>query len=196
MKFYLDNSMNQIRALAIILGIAFAGAFSVHAQNLNKATDLKATPSADAKTVKNLPSGTALKLAKREGFWVEVDAGGAKGWLKLSDITMGSGATGGIGALDTGRTGKGNIVSTSAARGLSAKELVAAKPDAQEFESLKSLTVSSQEAEQFAQAGGLKTRTLGMLPAPSPASSNDSAKSPSSGGSKGKKSKVDDDDDD
>lgn len=188
--------MIQTRALAISLGIALACTFSVHAQSLNKAADLKASPAGDAKTVKNLPSGTAVKLAKREGFWVEVDAGGIKGWLKLADITMGSGATGGIGALDTGRTGKGNIVSTSAARGLSAKELVAAKPDAQEFESLKSLSVGAQEAEQFAQAGGLRSRTLNMLPAPSPSSTNEPGKSTSSGGSKAKKSKGDDVDDD
>lgn len=173
-----------------------ASVLSAQAQSLNKAADLKASPAADAKTLKSLTSGTAVKLAKREGFWVEVDAGGAKGWLKLSDITMGAGATGGIGALDTGRTGKGNIVSTSAARGLSAKELVAAKPDVQEFESLKTLGVSSQDAEQFAQAGGLKTRTVAMLSAPAASSNNETGKAAASGGPKGKKSKADDDEDD
>lgn len=173
-----------------------ASVLSAQAQSLNKAADLKASPAADAKTLKSLTSGTSVKLAKREGFWVEVDAGGAKGWLKLSDITMGAGATGGIGALDTGRTGKGNIVSTSAARGLSAKELVAAKPDVQEFESLKTLGVSSQDAEQFAQAGGLKTRTVAMLSAPAASSNNETGKAAASGGPKGKKSKADDDEDD
>lgn len=188
--------MKQTIAPALALLVHLASVFSVHAQTLNKAADLKANPAGDAKTVKNLPSGSAVKLAKREGFWVEVDAGGAKGWLKLSDISMGSGATSGIGALDTGRTGKGNIVSTSAARGLSAKELVAAKPDVQEFESLKTLGVSSQEAEQFAQAGGLKTRSVTMLSAPAASSSNDTTKAATSGGSKAKKSKADDDEDD
>jgi hypothetical protein len=188
--------MKQTYAFALALGISMASVFSAQSQTLNKATDLKASPAGDARTVKSLASGTAVKLAKREGFWVEVDAGGAKGWIKLSDVTMGSGATGGIGALDTGRTGKGNIVSTSAARGLSAKELVAAKPDVQEFESLKTLGVSAQEADQFAQAGGLKTRTVAMLSAPAASSSNDSGKAAASGGAKGKKSKVDDDEDD
>ncbi len=188
--------MKQTCAFALTLGLSMASVFSAQAQTLNKAADLKASPVADAKTIKSLISGTAVKLAKREGFWVEVDAGGVKGWLKLSDITMGSGATGGIGALDMGRTGKGNIVSTSAARGLSAKELVAAKPDVQEFESLKTLGVSAQEAEQFAQAGGLKTRTVAMLSAPAGPSSIDTSKAAASGGSKGKKSKADDDEDD
>ena len=106
--------MNQTRAFALALGVSVSSVFLAHAQSLNKVADLKANPVADAKTIKTLTSGTSIKLSKREGFWVEVDAGGAKGWLKLSDITMGAGATGGIGALDTGRTGKGNIVSTSA----------------------------------------------------------------------------------
>jgi hypothetical protein len=182
--------------ILLAIKLTFASAYLAQSQTLNKVADLKASPAGDAKTVKSLTSGTAVKLAKREGFWVEVDAGGAKGWIKLSDITMGSGATGGIGALDTGRTGKGNIVSTSSARGLSAKELVSAKPDVQEFESLKTLGVSPQEADQYAQAGGLKTRTVAMLSAPAASSSNDSGKAAASGGAKGKKSKVDDDEDD
>lgn len=188
--------MKQTCAFALALGLSVVSVFSVQAQSLSKATDLKASPATDAKAVKSLTSGTAVKLAKREGFWVEVEAGGAKGWLKLSDITMGSGATGGIGALDTGRTGKGNIVSTSAARGLSAKELMAAKPDVQEFEGLKTLGVSAQEAEQFAQAGGLKTRTVALLSAPATSSSSDTGKAAASGGSKRKKSIADDDEDD
>jgi len=167
-------------------------AWAVHAQTLSKASDLKASAAADSKTVKNLPAGTPVKLAKREGFWVEVDAGGTKGWVKLSDVAMGAGVSAGIGAMDTGRGGKGNIVSTSAARGLSAKELVAAKPDPQQFENLKKLSVTSAEAEAFAQAAGLKTRTLALVAA-APA---ESGKSTSGGGGGKKKAAKDDDEDD
>jgi len=188
--------MNKSYPIMLAAKLVFASTYLVQAQSLNKAVDLKASPAAAANTVRSLMIGTDVKLLKRENFWVEVDAGGSKGWLKLSDITMGAGATGGIGALDTGRTGKGNIVSTSAARGLSAKELVAAKPDVQEFESLKTLVVSSQDAEQFAQAGGLKTRTVAMLSAPAASSNNETGKAAASGGTKGKKSKADDDEDD
>ena len=177
--------------------VFFGGGFPpLHAQTLNKAVDLRVSPTADAKLLKNLPVGTALKLIKREGFWVEVDASGIKGWLKLSDVSMSQGATSGIGALDTGRTSKGNIVSTSAARGLTAKELVSAKPDLVELEHLKSLSISAQEAQQFAQAAGLKSRTVLLLKAPASSPSGKSKKIVTGKDGKDKKSKDDDDDQD
>lgn len=188
--------MNPNILMAVAWGLMAGQCSSLSAQTLSKAADLRASPDANAKALKNLPSGTAVKLSKREGFWVEVDASGAKGWVKLSEVSMGQTPTAGIGALDTGRTGKGNIVTTSAARGLSAKELVAAKPDVQEFEQLKLLAVNPQEAEQFAQAAGLKTRNLALLASPVSAVSPSAGKPSSEGGGKGKKSKTDDDDDD
>ena len=107
------------------------------AQSLSKPADLKASPAPEAKTVKSVAANVSVKLLKRQGFWVEVSADGATGWIKLSDVNMSAASGPGLSAVDTGRTGKGNIVSTSAARGLSDKELTSAKPDAQQFEQLK-----------------------------------------------------------
>lgn len=155
-----------MRLLSIFLlfwGMLVSIGTPLYAQTSNKSTDLKASPANDSKVIKNIPAGTALKLSKREGFWVEVEAGGAKGWVKLSDVTMGQGPAGGLGVLDTGRAGKGNVVSTSAARGLSARELVAATPDLNEFENLKKLSVTSRDAEQFSNEGGLATRSMPLL---------------------------------
>lgn len=126
-----------------------------------------AEPSAESKTLKNLTAGTPLKLTGRQGFWVMVDASGGTGWLKVSVVTMGSGVSTGLGALDTGRAGRNNIVSTSAARGLSAKDMLAARPDFSQFELLQKLTVGSAEAQNFAQFSGLKGRQLALLGAPS-----------------------------
>ncbi len=171
-------------------------AVGVQAQTLGKATDLKASPAPEAKTVKSLPANAPAKLLKRQGFWVEIESGGASGWVKLSDLNMGSGGAS-ISAMDTGRTGKGNIVSTSAARGLSAKELTAAKPDVQQFEQLRALSVSAADAEAFAQAGGLKVRTVALLAAPSAAaSSGGGGGSASAGPARRKPAKSADDDED
>lgn len=74
-----------------------------------------------------LSAGTAVKVAERQGFWVRVEAGGRSGWVKASGLTFSSGP-GGPTAIDTGRLGTGNIVSTSAARGLSAKDLLNGTP--------------------------------------------------------------------
>ena len=136
------------------------------AQSLSKAADLKASPAPEAKTVESVAANVSVKLLKRQGFWVEVSAGGATGWIKLSDLNMSAASGPGLSAVDTGRTGKGNIVSTSAARGLSDKELTSAKPDAQQFEQLKALAVKPVDAENFAQAAGLKSRTVALLAPP------------------------------
>lgn len=161
----------------------FAG--GVYAQTTVGAVGLRAEAQPDAKVVQKLADKATVKVLKRQGFWVEVEASGAKGWLKVSEISLGSGATGatGLGGLDTGRTGKGNIVSTTAARGLTAKELVAAKPDPQQVTQLKGLAVSASAADAFAKAGGLTVRQVALLSG----ASTDSASTPVPASSKAEK---------
>jgi hypothetical protein len=72
-------------------------------------------------------AGAAAKVVERQGFWVRVDVPGRTGWIKASGLSFSSGRGGPI-AIDTGRMGAGNIVSTSAARGLSAKDLLDGTP--------------------------------------------------------------------
>jgi len=167
--------------------------FSVSAQVLSSATDLKESQSTESRSVKNLPPNTPVKLLKREGFWVEIEAAGAKGWVKLSSVNMGAQSPG-LNPMDTGRTGKGNIVSTSAARGLSAKDLTLAKPDPGQFAELQKLAISGTDADKFARSGGLTTRQIALL-AVGPKSA-DSAKSKPQSSVKKQPKKTDDDDDD
>jgi hypothetical protein len=187
----MNQSIRRMFALCILLllgGISLG----VSAQTLSAATDLKESQSADSKTLKNLPANTPVKLVKREGFWVEVEAAGAKGWVKLSTVNMGAQSPG-LNPMDTGRSGKGNIVSTSAARGLSAKDLTLAKPDPTQFAELQKLAVSRADADKFAKSGGLNTRQIALLAAsPKPA---EASKPKSPPAKKPKKSDDDDDDD-
>ena len=177
--------------LSISLALLSSSAFT---QTLNSASDLKETQSLESKTVKNLASNTPIKILKREGFWVQVEVAGAKGWVKLSSVNM-AGQTPGITPLDTGRTGKGNVVSTSAARGLSAKDLTLAKPDPAQFEELKRLSVDSNEADKFAKAGGLSTRQIALVSSLTKPSEPSKSKQTSSTGNKLKKPADDDDED-
>jgi hypothetical protein len=195
LKFNILNTLAMRLLFSMICYIAFAVASQAHAQMLSKAADLKAEPAAEAKTVKSLPANSVAKIFKRQGFWVEIESGGSKGWIKLSDLNMSASGGASLNAMETGRTGKGNIVSTSAARGLSAKELVAAKPDPQQFEQLKALAVSASDAENFAQSSGLKSRTVTLLVTPVATASNTTA-AHNSGSSRRKSNKNEDDDED
>jgi len=190
---YFINFFYCIRASVFLAFLAVADLGQ--SQTLSNTSDLKAEPATEAKTVKVLAKNAPAKMLKRQGFWAEIESGGSKGWVKLSELNLAAAGVAGFSAMESGRTGKGNIVSTSAARGLSAKELIAAKPDPLQFEQLKSLTVSSADAENFAQSAGLKTRSVALLAAPARPPSS-AAASGSTDAVRRKSSKKEDDDDD
>ena len=128
----------------------------IQAQTLKENTGLFDKP--DGAKTADAKAGTPLKITKRQGFWIEVDAGGKKGWVKLGVVNMAS-TTGGSVALDTGRTGKGNIVSTSAARGLSAKDLLQGKPDPQAVVKLESYVLNASVVPAFRTEGSIHPLT-------------------------------------
>lgn len=158
------------------------------AQEVPATTGLKVSPDEAAKAAGTIQAKSPVKILKRQGFWVEVEAKGARGWLKASAISFGSPGAG-LAGLASGREGKGNIVSTSAARGLSSKELVAAKPNPSQVDALDLLAVDSTAAEAFAISGKLARRTVSMLAAPMKPSEK------SSGNPKKRTTSKDEDDD-
>lgn len=99
----------------------------VHAQTIREEASLFDRQEGKPGAV-SLSAGSTVKALRRQGFWVEVDAAGRVGWLKVSQMSF-AGATAGATAIDTGRLGTGNMVATSAARGLSAKDLVGGQPN-------------------------------------------------------------------
>lgn len=187
---FLQKFVVSLLTLAMLLPLG-----ELQAQMIAKPADLKAEPMSEAKNLKALQPNTPVKMMKRQGFWAEVEVAGQKGWVKLSDLNMSTGVSSGLIQMDTGRSGKNNIVSTSAARGLSGKELIAAKPDPLQFDQLKSLAVSAADAESFSKSGGLQTRTLSLLVAQSPPAASNPATG-QSGAAKGKTSKNSEEDED
>ncbi len=167
MKLIFVSMKRSILLGNLAFGIALMGVPNPSpAQTLSIQANLRAEPTTDGKVLKQLPADTAVKVLKRQGFYLEIEAAGLKGWVKASEVSLSKPGSSGLSNLDTGRMGKGNIVSTSAARGLSSKELIAAKPDFSQVEQLKSLGVAGKVAEDFALQGGLQQRKLALLSAP------------------------------
>lgn len=137
---------------SVLFFLTLISSSAMQAQSLKENTGLFDKP--DGAKTADAKAGTPLKITKRQGFWVEVDAGGKKGWVKLGSVNMAS-TTGGSVALDTGRTGKGNIVSTSAARGLSAKDLLQGKPDPQAVVKLESYVLDVSVVPAFRTEGSI-----------------------------------------
>ena len=99
-------------------------------------------------------AGAAIKIKRRQGFWVEIDLEGKSGWVQLAKINL-SGGSGGPIAIDTGRTSTGNIVSTSSARGLSAKDLLNGKPDRQAVARLERFVIDDSAVARFRSDGDI-----------------------------------------
>ncbi len=178
-----------IRRIIFIVSLLLSELLS--AQTLREEVLLLDKPEGKPGSVK-LAAGTSVKTLKRQGFWVEVDAAGKTGWLKVSQINF-AGATSGSTAIDTGRLGTGNIVATSAARGLSAKDLVSGQPDFNQAGKLEMLTVQSSEVQAFLVAGNvvaINQKIQLTAPRPSPASAT--AAGQGSGASSKAKKKEDD----
>ena len=164
------NTKNRLlRPIQWFALLIFSCALAAQAQTVREEVLLLDKPDGKPGNVK-LAAGSPVKAVRRQGFWVEVDASGKTGWLKVSQINF-AGATGGATAIDTGRLGTGNIVATSAARGLSAKDLVSGQPDFNEVNKLDALTAPPQMVQSFLVAGGLVAVTEKIqltIPRPAP----------------------------
>lgn len=140
---------------------AFCLSTLAYGQTFNADTPVLAAPEAAAKVVGNARGGAAVKVVKRQGFWLEVEAGAIKGWVKISAVKMATST--GPTAIDTGRLGGNNIVATSAARGLSAKDLLEGRSDEKAIERLNAMRPEARQINQFAQEGGLGEVKLAMF---------------------------------
>ena len=143
------------RTLLPSLALAIAASFAAPgwAQTLRDDTAPFDKPDGKPQTA-SWKAGSTLKVLRRQGFWVEVESAGKVGWVKVSSIVFGS--AGGPAAIDTGRMGTGNIVSASAARGLSARDLLEGKPDFAEVAKLDLLTADAATLDAFKTSGGIR----------------------------------------
>lgn len=175
--------------LTVLAGVFFP---SISAVGQTMREDVIALDKPNGKaTSHKFVSGSSVKVVRRDGFWIEVSVAGKSGWIKASQVNFSS--PGGSVAIDTGRMGSGNIVSTSAARGLSAKDLLNGKPNLSDVGRLESIRVDAKDVQAFALAGNLrppsssiKLSTPAQSSARGTASSAGSAQPASSGAGKKK----------
>jgi uncharacterized protein YraI len=129
---------------------------------------LLATPSTSAAPTGAAKAGVTVQVLDRRGFWAKVSVGGASGWVKLSALSLSNANSGReIASLASGRSGQGNVVSTSGGRGLdNGADLTKGTPNPAAVAALSGLAVSQDDAERFARAGHLVPRTLPYTAAP------------------------------
>ena len=127
-----------------------------------KMDSLRAEPFADAKTVGTLNKNDAVNILTKKGAWLQVKSKSSTGWVRLLSVKRGAASSSGSSIADvaSGRTGTGQVVSTTGIRGLSAEELKAAKFNEDEMKKMESHAVSASDGQKFASAGGLVTTNM------------------------------------
>ncbi|MEB3151188.1 MAG: hypothetical protein VKL60_19485 [Sphaerospermopsis sp.] len=134
----------------LLISLNSGNAFS---QTIKTETPLFDSP--DGKSTKNiLKEGAEVKVLNRKGFWVQIESAGLKGWVKVGTIKFSDSKVGGV-AIDTGRATTGNIVASSASRGLSAIELEKAKPNFDDIALLDAYIPVTENINSFKKDGDL-----------------------------------------
>lgn len=130
-----------------------------------KLDSLRAEPFADAKTVGSLTKNDSVEILTKKGAWLQVKSKKSTGWVRLLSVKRGGVSASGSSISDvvSGRTGTGKVVSTTGIRGLSAEELKAAKFNEDEMKKMESHTLSANDGQSFANAGGLRATKMSYL---------------------------------
>lgn len=163
-------SHTLLAALLMLSGIAFAAGTGTALKN----DTLRKEPYADAKATGTLKRNDKVEILAKKGAWLQIKAGKSVGWVRLLSVKRGtsgsSNEAAGVLGLASGRSGTGQVVSTTGVRGLNEEELKSAKFNEEEIKQLEANTVSEVDGKKFAAAGGLKARKLDYLPQPQPSS--------------------------
>ncbi|MES2684762.1 MAG: hypothetical protein V4650_14685 [Pseudomonadota bacterium] len=147
---------------------AVAAAPAAETAQVIRETALKKEPFSDAETISTLPEKTIVQILKRQGAWMQVQAGEASGWLRLLSLRTAaastvSGDSGLTQAINIARSGaSGNTVATGV-RGLSKEQISNATPDLAELETMRSHAADEAGARAFAAAAPATTAEVQFL---------------------------------
>ena len=162
----MTREIKSVLFLVVLLlapALAVAAAASLGSGTITRPAELRATPAANGKALKTLPSGAKVDVIKRVGGWYQVKAAdGAEGWMRmwLLRFSAGSGAFGkdSVAVLGSGRSGSTYTTATTGVRGLSEEELQNAKPNPAAVATLEQFAVAPDDARRFARQGALKAQ--------------------------------------
>jgi hypothetical protein len=162
--------MKKYKMMLLLAAVLFLPLVSLAAETGSalKADVIRKEPYSDSKKTGDITRGEQLQILGKKGAWMNIKTVKASGWVRLLSVKRGvsSGGNQLKGVLDvaSGRAGTGKVVATTGVRGLNEEELKNAKYSEVEVKKLESFTITSQQAQQFAKSGGLKTIKFNYLP--------------------------------
>ncbi len=170
---YLSIQPSRWLLFPLLLGALLAGAGlpQASAGTLIRTEQVRATPSASGKVLARLAKGSQIDLLSRQGGWIQINAKGKKGWVRLLSVRGGLSNRGDAAAELRGIAGltkqsDHTVVAVAGLRGLAEEDLKEARFNAAELKRLDSYQTNRQQAEGFASQGGLIKRDVAYLAPP------------------------------
>jgi hypothetical protein len=156
--------------LVVALSLWAASAAAAETGYVIRVTDLKARPYLDAETTVKLPEKTRVEILVRQGPWMQVQAQGKTGYVRMLQVRMNltesaqarvaaSPASSRTVAAVNRPVGSRPTVTTGV-RGFDEQGLKDAQPDPAAFERMASFAASRDQAQQFAQRTPLAARSV------------------------------------
>jgi cellulase/cellobiase CelA1 len=135
--------------------------------NVVRDTELKAQPFVDAATLKSLNSNAKVNVLSQKASWMEVQAQGTTGWLKMLSLRFEARAENSGKVLDSVKSLRGDSTTTTSVRGLrKANFLNQISPSPDAFEKVKQFPPSKPEATEFAKKEKLEDQRQDYVKAP------------------------------
>jgi hypothetical protein len=148
---------SALAALALCIAAAPAVA---EVGSVIRADELKATPFIDGATSAKIAANQPVNILERKGGWVQVEANGQTGWVRMLNVRLQAGSTPAKGQANVRaasflRTNSSGRTVTTGIKGLGEEDLQNASPNPAELAKLADFAVPAAEASADAAASGL-----------------------------------------
>ena len=160
------------------LSLVFAAALAFAANNAaiihKDAVALHSGPDFKAQTVGTLSINTPVTVVAQQGLWFQVDAGGKRGYVRVTDLRMRVADTtsANSGAMFRGKSGKGRVSETAGVRGLDESDLRSAGYDGEQLAKMESYRETAQQASDEMRSAKLQERRIAYKPEEQAAAAN------------------------
>jgi hypothetical protein len=150
--------------------LAFLATVALAANNAavihKDAVALHSAPDFKAQTVGTLSMNTPVTVVAQQGLWFQVDAGGKRGYVRVTDLRMrvADAASANPGAMFRGKSGKGRVSETAGVRGLDESDLRSAGYDGEQLAKMESYRETPEQAQGEMRHVGLHERKIDYAP--------------------------------
>lgn len=169
--------MRSVWIAATILGLGIPTSAIAEKGQVIRAGEIMAQPFIDAAKVGPVTANQPVTILARKGGWINVDAGGQKGWIRalnlrleaapgLPGVAAKPGAAGGsANPMSLLRTNSSGRTVTTGVKGLDEEDIRKAAPDPAQLAQLETLAVAEADARAHADRGKLKESQIESLKA-------------------------------